>query len=98
VVAGLAVSGLATAGIVATTYEPEVSFCTSDGLIGPNGELFGRRHPDCQFVDGDGNLITAFADGRPLCYAVSPTAGSDDHARVTDCDSPEPGLEVRRPG
>lgn len=99
VVAGLAVSGLAAAGVVAATTEPEVSFCTADALIGPNGESYGRRHPDCQFVDGDGNLVTSFADGRPLCYVVSPTdSSSASSGQVADCDDPGPGLEVRRPG
>jgi hypothetical protein len=98
VVAGLAVSGLAAAGVVAATTEPEVSFCTADALIGPNGESYGRRHPDCQFVDDDGELVTTFADGQPLCYVVAPADSSASGGPVVDCDDPGPGLEVRRPG
>ena len=32
--------------------------CTDDGLLGPNGETYGRDPgKNCQFVDDDGNVI-----------------------------------------
>ena len=95
--AGLAGLALAATGAVVALDEPETSFCTADGLIGPNGEMYGRRHPDCQFVDDDGNLVTELSDGRQLCYVV-PTESSGYRGQIADCDNPGPGLEVRRPG
>ena len=32
--------------------------CKLDAMVGPNGEAFGRDpRQDCQFVDGDGNVL-----------------------------------------
>jgi len=100
VLAVAVVALLGAAGAVYAIYgqDPEESFCTADALIGPNGETYGRRHPDCQFVDDDGNLVTEFGDGRALCYVVSTTDSSDYRGQVADCDNPGPGVEVRRPG
>ncbi|MFZ6002477.1 MAG: hypothetical protein ACOYXM_00955 [Actinomycetota bacterium] len=99
VAAGVAVAALAAASLVMASDEPETSFCTADGLLGPNGETYGRRHPDCRFVDDYGNLITTFADGRPLCYAVPARADDDQYGRgPVDCDDPGPGMEARRSG
>ena len=95
--AGLGAVALAAAGIAVTADEPEASFCTADGLIGPNGELYGRRHPDCQFVDAEGELVTEFRDGRDLCYVV-PADGRNSLGQTADCDNAGPGVEVRRPG
>ena len=95
--AGLAVVALSAAGIVVASDAPEASFCTANALIGPNGESYGRRHPDCQFVDDDGKLVTEFGDGRELCYVV-PTDSTDYRGQVADCDNPGSGFKVRRPG
>jgi len=32
--------------------------CTSDGLMGPNGQTYGRDpNHDCKFVDEHGNVV-----------------------------------------
>jgi hypothetical protein len=97
--AGVAALGLVGAGVVVVANkEPESRFCYADALIGPNGEIYGRGG-DCQFVDEDGNLVTRFADGRPLCYAVIKGSDAWDEGGTTvDCDNPGPGMEARRPG
>lgn len=96
--AGVAALGVAGAGYVVWAHgESETTFCTTEGLITPNGGLYGRSHSrGCQFVDDDGNLVTEFSDGRPLCYVV---IGGDKEGGngVVDCDDAASGLEVRRP-
>ena len=47
VVAAATVVGLGAAGVAVANEEPKSSFCTADALLGPNGETYGRRHPDC---------------------------------------------------
>lgn len=74
------VLGLA-GGVFAYTQrtDPEEVFCYSDGLIAPDGSLYGRDSDrGCQFVDADGDLVTHTATGEPICY--SPTAA------IWDCD------------
>lgn len=37
---------------------PSPIACKADGLLGPNGETYGRDpSQDCQFVDGDGKVV-----------------------------------------
>ena len=96
-VAVVALLGVSAVGYAIYSQEPEESFCTADALIGPNGEMYGRRMSDCQYVDDDGNLVTEFSDGRELCYVV-PTDSSASRGQAADCDNPGPGVEVRRPG
>jgi hypothetical protein len=46
-----------------------VTMCFADGLLGPNGESYGRSaEHGCRFVDEDGNLVTRLRNGDPLCY------------------------------
>lgn len=38
--------------------ESEERFCTADGMLGPNGETYGRDpNQGCKFVDDDGNVL-----------------------------------------
>ena len=48
-----------TAGVVAAGDEPAPQFCTADGLIGDDGEIYGRD-PDqgCRFVDQFGRVLS----------------------------------------
>lgn len=48
--------------------DPEPVFCPADGMIGRNGEIFGRTGPDCRFVDENGKTLTTLSSGEPLCY------------------------------
>lgn len=51
---------LTGSAIAAATYEPDPQqqFCTAEGRIGPNGEIYGRDPTQgCQFVDEDGNVL-----------------------------------------
>jgi hypothetical protein len=51
------------------TGEAPATMCFADGLLGPNGESFGRSaEHGCRFVDEEGNLVTKLPDGRRLCY------------------------------
>lgn len=54
--------------VLVRSGEAEPVFCTVEGLIGANGEMYGRTGPDCRFVNGDGKTLTTLAGGQPLCY------------------------------
>jgi hypothetical protein len=79
---------------VADRDEPEERFCTAEGWIGPNQEVYGRvGNPDCQFEDQDGNLLlTDPRTGEPICYEADAPAGTSP--QVVGCDQPG----ARRPG
>lgn len=86
----------ALGGVVLLNREPTSTFCYADGLIGPNGELYGRRSGDCRFVDEDGEVLTTTGRGEPLCY--------DPGMAVVDCGAPgieaqpaEPSAQVSSP-
>ena len=49
--------------------EPETTFCYATGFILPNGEI-ADRGANCRLLDEDGNLLTTFNDGTPVCYSV----------------------------
>jgi hypothetical protein len=86
----IAAAGLvlaASAAVLIARDEPQETFCTMEGMIAPGGEVLGRSTSrDCQFVDGDGDLLTTVPNGEPLCYG--------EVMRIVSCD--EPG--ARRPG
>lgn len=85
VVIGLAVLVLATVAAIDASFgaDPEETFCTAEGLIGPHGEVYGRSASrGCQFVDSDGDLLRQASDGEPLCY------GGRENLAVVPCDRP----------
>lgn len=87
VIAAVVVVLAAGAAVLIARDEPEARFCYADGLLGPNGETFGRSSSDdCQFVDDSGDLIRTLPNGEPLCY--------DQATQVVPCDQPG----ARRPG
>jgi hypothetical protein len=52
-----------------------------EAWLWPNGESYGRSTTrDCQYVDGNGDLLTRQPDGTPICY--------DEQMMVIDCDDP----------
>jgi len=78
-VAAVALSG----GAFAYTQrgEPEPTFCTMEGMIGPNDTLLGRSNSHgCQFVGADGELLRFTMQGDPLCY--------DEFVQIVPCDQP----------
>lgn len=91
VVIGLAILVPATIAVVDDSFgtDAEEIFCTAEGLIGPDGEVYGRSTSQvCQFVDGEGSLLRQTIDGEPLCY------GGHKDMGIVPCD--EPG--AARPG
>lgn len=86
----IAAAGLvlaAGAAVLLARDEPQETFCTMEGMIAPGGEILGRSTShDCQFVDGDGDLLTIVPNGEPLCY--------NEATRVVSCDD----QGSRRPG
>ncbi len=64
------VGAVGALGACGSVDGPEpVTFCLADGLLGPDGETYGRDpEQGCRFVDPDGKPITTLADGSPLCY------------------------------
>lgn len=55
-----AVLGLivAAAWFVGGSPNDSLPFCTAEGLVGPNGQIYGRSNEhDCRFVDEDGNVL-----------------------------------------
>lgn len=70
-----------TVGWALTHDDEEPIFCHADGLLGPNGEIYGRSgDAGCRFVDENGDVITEL-DGQPVCY----TDGAELH-RGDECD------------
>lgn len=61
VLAGVVLLVLLVAGLGFTFIgreESEERFCTAEGRIGPNGEMYGRDvNQGCKFVDDDGNVL-----------------------------------------
>lgn len=53
---------------VATTSDDPLRFCFSDGLVGADGDSYGRD-PDqrCRFVDANGAVV-AELNGAAICY------------------------------
>lgn len=87
VIAAVLVVLAAGAAVLISRDEPEATFCTAEGLIGPAGETFGRSSShDCQFVDDRGDLGMTLSNGEPLCY--------DQGTQIVPCDRPG----ARRPG
>jgi len=87
VIAAMGVVLAAGAAVVVSRDDPEVTFCTMEGMIGTDGEIFGRSTSHgCQFVDDSGDLITTLPNGEALCY--------DQGTQILPCDRPG----ARRPG
>lgn len=87
VIAAVVVVLAAGAAVLISKDDPEVTFCTMEGMIGTDGEIFGRSTSHgCQFVDDSGDLITTLPNGEPLCY--------DPGMQIVRCDQPD----ARRPG
>jgi hypothetical protein len=81
VIAAVVVVLAAGAAMLIARDEPEATFCTAEGLIGPGGETFGRSSSrDCQFVDDRGDLVMTLSNGEPLCY--------DQGTQTVPCDRP----------
>lgn len=81
-VIGTAMLGLTGAGYaVLSDDDPAEVFCTAEGLIGPNGETYGRTGPHCVFADDEGNLATHMNGGTPICYAA-------DSSQIVPCATP----------
>ena len=77
-------------------------FCTAEALRGDAGETFGRSGGRCFFADDEGNVLTTFPNGDPLCYGwiigqeTKATEGGD---QAFSCDDPPPGVgNAYRPG
>lgn len=61
--------------------ESEVTFCTMEGMIGPNNTVFGRSNSHgCQFLGADGELLRFTMQGDPLCY--------DEFVQIVPCEQP----------
>lgn len=87
VIAAVVVVLAASAAVLMSRDEPEATFCTMEGMIGPEGEIFGRSTShDCQFVDDRGDLVTTLPNGEALCY--------DQGTQIVPCDQPG----ARHPG
>lgn len=45
------------------------AFCTADGLLGPDGQTYGRDlDQGCRWVDDEGKPLTTYPDGNRICY------------------------------
>lgn len=85
VVIGLAILVPGTIAVLDVSFgtDPEEIFCTAEGLIGPDGEVYVRSTDQgCQFVDGEGHLLRQTFDGKPLCY------GGYKNMGIVRCDEP----------
>lgn len=54
------VAVLGGAAIALDTFDrtKPAKFCTADGMLGPDGEVYGRDpDQDCKFVDEDGRVL-----------------------------------------
>jgi hypothetical protein len=55
--------------VACSSDEGDVTICTAEAMLGPNGESYGRSgEHDCRFVDDDGKPLTTNGAGGPLCY------------------------------
>lgn len=54
--------------LIVDSRDPDVAtFCTADGLISEDGQIYGRDHAqDCAFVDDEGNKLPLDEEGRPI--------------------------------
>jgi hypothetical protein len=65
VIAAMVAVLAAGAAVLVSRDDPEVTFCTMEGMIGTDGEIFGRSTSHgCQFVDDSGDLITSLPKWR----------------------------------
>lgn len=60
-------SALLAIVLIVTRYDSTPVFCTGEGMIGQNGQLYGRssKH-DCKFIDEHGDVLTTDAQGNPF--------------------------------
>lgn len=82
---GLAILVPAAVAVIYASFgaDTEEVFCTAEGLIGADGEVYGRSGSrGCQFVDRDGDLLTQTSEGEPLCY------DGQANMAVVPCDQP----------